>query len=299
VINGVLLIDKPAGPTSHDIVDAVRKWSRQRRVGHTGTLDPAATGLLVVLLGPATRLAQWMVGAVKDYEGTALFGVGTDTLDADGRETERRRCGFGPDELRAAAAAMVGDSVQVPPKYSAIKINGKPAYALARKGLEPELAGRPVTIESFQIVPTGGGDFPTAEFKLACSSGTYVRSVIADLGAALGCPAHLTSLRRTRVGPFTLERAVTVEELRQSEPEAAAPLISAREGVVMPEVLAGESDLAALRNGQAVPFSAVGAPARPGETAKIIGPDGNELLGLGKIQDGRVKPFLVLNRDLC
>jgi tRNA pseudouridine55 synthase len=295
MLDGFLLIDKPAGPTSHDIVNIVRKWSGQRRVGHTGTLDPAATGLLVMVLGQATRLSQWMTRAEKEYEGAALFGIGTATLDAMGRETDRFPCDFSAAELKKAAADMLGDSIQVPPKYSAVKIKGKPAYAWARQGLEPQLAGRPITIKSFSITMTGQGKFPTAEFKLVCSSGTYVRSVIADLGAALNCPAHLTALRRIRVGRFNLDEAVTVPELTQLSLEGAGKiLLPLRAGLDMPEVVIEEEDMALLLNGRAVRSAGPKPPGSPGEIVKIIGPHHDELLGLGKIQDDRVKPFTVI-----
>ncbi|MEO8376731.1 MAG: tRNA pseudouridine(55) synthase TruB, partial [Candidatus Sumerlaeota bacterium] len=210
--HGVLLVDKPAGITSHDVVDRVRKVFGTRRVGHAGTLDPGATGLLVMLLGEATKISEYLIGCDKSYEGTMQLGVVSDTYDAEGEikpgagKTLPRKM----DDLQEFASDLTGDIDQVPPAYSAKKVAGKKLYEYARQGNVPEIESREITVSDFEIL-TYEGD--KAEFGVDCSSGTYVRSLVHSLGEAAGCGAILIELRRTDVGPFGIEDAHTLENL--------------------------------------------------------------------------------------
>jgi tRNA pseudouridine55 synthase len=210
-VNGLLIIDKPAGMTSHDVVYRLRKITGEKSIGHLGTLDPMATGVLPLLLGKFTRLAQYFSSAEKSYTGTIRFGFATDTYDAEGEPA-------GPDampaltleQIRAAASRFHGEMQQTPPPYSAKKIAGKPAYKLAREGKPVELKAARVHIASFEITALNG---PEAAFTMAISAGGYVRSVAHELGQDLRCGAHLSSLRRTQAGVFTLADAHTLDEL--------------------------------------------------------------------------------------
>jgi tRNA pseudouridine55 synthase len=210
-VNGLLVIDKPAGMTSHDVVGRMRKIAGERSIGHLGTLDPMATGVLPLLLGKFTRLAQYFSSAEKSYEGTIRFGFATDTYDAEGEPA-------GPDcnptltlgQVRMAASRFHGEMQQMPPPYSAKKIGGKPAYKLAREGKPVDLKAVTVRIAGFEIVALEGAE---ADFTMAISAGGYVRAVAHEMGQALGCGAHLSSLRRTQAGVFTVAGAHTLEEL--------------------------------------------------------------------------------------
>jgi tRNA pseudouridine55 synthase len=214
-VNGLLIIDKPSGMTSHDVVGKLRKITGERSIGHLGTLDPMATGVLPLLLGKFTRLAQYFSSAEKSYEGTIRFGFATDTYDVEGQAA-------GPDvwaevnppltleRVRDAAARFHGEMQQMPPTFSAKKIAGTPAYKLAREGKPVELKTATIRISSFEILALTDAE---ASFAMSISAGGYVRSVAHELGQDLGCGAHLSSLRRTQAGVFTLEGAHTLEEL--------------------------------------------------------------------------------------
>jgi len=212
--NGLLLVDKASGLTSHDVVAQVRTILNERRVGHAGTLDPMATGLLVLAVGPSTRLLRFAQSEVKRYRGTVQLGVATDSLDADGAPTERRAVPvISHDVMNAAAGAMLGVQQQVPPMVSAVKVGGRRLHQLARQGIEVEREARDVTIHSFALVAT---DDPSVwSFDVECSVGTYVRVLLSDLTSALGTVGHLSSLRRTRSGDFRVEDALSVEQLSE------------------------------------------------------------------------------------
>ena len=224
-MNGVLIIDKPAGLTSHDVVNRVRRILQQRSVGHLGTLDPMATGILPLVTGNFTRLAQFYVSSEKVYEGTIRFGFSTDTYDAEGDPTsEPRNTTLQRDDLESAAAKFRGVISQTPPPFSAKKIKGVPAYKLARKQKEVVLQPVQVEIKEFEILSC---EQDRATFRARVASGTYMRSVAHDLGQVLACGAHLESLRRTAVAEFTLADAHTLEELSAaSAPCAIAPASS-------------------------------------------------------------------------
>ena len=190
---GLLLIDKPAGITSHDVVDRVRRALGTRKVGHAGTLDPLATGLLLIGVGRATRLLRFLSELPKTYEGTALLGVETDTLDADGTVLRRASVDVRRSALERALSAKEGDSMQAPPAYSAVKVGGRTLHSAARSGEELRAAERPISVESFRLRGFRADSF---EFEVTCSSGTYVRVLVAEVGSDLGPGAHLTRLRR-------------------------------------------------------------------------------------------------------
>jgi tRNA pseudouridine55 synthase len=210
-LDGAILIDKPSGPTSHDVVDAIRRQFGIKKVGHCGTLDPNATGLLIIVLGRGTKLSEKLMGDDKVYEGTIKFGETTDSYDSDGELVASLPVmPMTLDELNEAAAAFIGDQMQVPPMVSAIKKSGVPLYKLARKGIEVEREPRLIHIYNFRFT-----DYqePLGTFKLACTKGTYVRSVAHDLGQKLGCGAHVATLRRTASGKFDVAAAKPLDEI--------------------------------------------------------------------------------------
>lgn len=208
---GVLLVDKPTGLTSHDVVDRVRRKLRMKRIGHAGTLDPMATGLLIILVGKATKISQYLMSLDKVYEGTLLLGVSTDSHDVDGEVVAEREV---PPLTEAAVTELlrgfVGDQYQTPPMFSAKKVGGVPLYKLARKGQTIEREPRFIRVSAFDLLEFS---IPRLGFRVACSKGTYVRTLAHDLGEKIGCGAHLTALRRTRIERFSISEAVTLEEL--------------------------------------------------------------------------------------
>ena len=208
-LDGAILIDKPAGPTSHDVVDAIRRRFGIKKVGHCGTLDPNATGLLIIVLGRGTKLSERLMGDDKVYEGTIKFGETTDSYDCDGELTASLPVPpLTLDQLNEEAAKFVGDQMQMPPMVSAIKKNGVPLYKLARKGIEVEREPRLVHIYNFRFTSY---EPPSGQFKIACTKGTYVRSLAHDLGQKLGCGAHLTTLRRSASGKFDVADALPLD----------------------------------------------------------------------------------------
>ncbi len=250
-MNGVLIVDKPAGPTSHDVINRVRRILGQRSVGHLGTLDPMATGVLPLVIGSLTRLAQFYTHAEKTYEGTIRFGFSTDTYDAEGEPTSAaqavRLCA---DEVKAMATRFRGLIEQTPPPFSAKKIQGVPAYKLARKHKEVSVKPVQVEIREFDILSV---EADRARFRARVGSGTYMRSVAHDMGQMLGCGAHLESLRRTAVAEFTLEDAHTLEELANAGESLDDLFVHPRKLLPeLPNVTADELAAARIRNGRTV-----------------------------------------------
>jgi len=222
--SGVLLVDKPADWTSHDVVNCVRRRFRLKKAGHCGTLDPMATGLLVLVLGKATKLASRLSGQDKTYSGTMRFGVCTSTQDREGEVTAAADPGdLNETRVREVFAAFEGEQLQIPPMVSAVKHNGKPLYKLARKGIEVEREPRPVTVHKLELLELRP---PDADFLLECSKGTYVRTLCADIGDRLGCGAHLYNLRRIRSGRFDVDRSHGMDEIKAWErPELLANMM--------------------------------------------------------------------------
>jgi len=212
-ISGVLVVDKPIGLTSHDVVQIIRKGTNIRRAGHTGTLDPRASGVLVILVGPAVRLSEYVSASDKRYQAVVRLGQSTDTYDADGRVVSTSPVNITEDEFSNALKQFIGEIEQVPPPYSAVKVKGKKAYEMAREGEEVELLPRKIQVYNLDLLEWAP---PDAVIDVYCSSGTYVRSLAHDLGEALGCGAHLVGLRRTKSGRFTLRDAVPLRKLRES-----------------------------------------------------------------------------------
>lgn len=209
--DGILLVDKPSGPTSHDVVASIRSRFHFNKVGHGGTLDPQATGLLVILLGKGTKLSNRFAGSDKNYEGTMQFGVSTDSQDAQGNIIREAEFGHVTrEQLEAEMKKLTGDIMQTPPMVSAVKINGVPLYKRARKGETVEREPKLIHIYEFKLVSFS---LPHAAFFLRCSKGTYVRTMCSDIGDALGCGAHLEQLRRTRCGDFSVEDAVPADTI--------------------------------------------------------------------------------------
>ncbi len=221
--DGVLLVDKPKTWTSHDVVAKVRGHFRFKKVGHCGTLDPMATGLLVLVLGHATKLSEKLMGDDKAYEGTMILGTTTDTGDCDGQITDTKPVPALTDaQLLEVMAKFKGDIQQIPPMVSAIKHEGRPLYKLARKGIEVVREPRLIHIFDLRLLKF---ESPRIEFRLACSKGTYVRTLAADMGAQLGCGAHLAELRRTASGKFSIEQAHTLEQVLAQPKDALAQWI--------------------------------------------------------------------------
>lgn len=225
-LDGVLLVDKPGDHTSHDVVARLRGALHMRRIGHAGTLDPMATGLMVILVGKATSLSQYLTSLDKEYEGTVEFGKVTDSQDADGQVMETRPVpALSEADLLAAIKGFLGDQYQTPPMYSAIKIGGVPLYKKARKGEEVEREPRFIRVMSWDLLKL---ELPRFDFRLRCSKGTYVRTLAHDLGQKLGCGAHLAALRRTAVGGFNVSAALTIEQIEKlPRPELERRLIPA------------------------------------------------------------------------
>ena len=252
-MNGLLVLDKPSGLTSHDVVAIVRRATGEKSIGHLGTLDPMATGVLPLLLGKYTRLAQFFGQAEKHYEGHIRFGYATDTFDAEGTAVAPPQPLMQSlSDLRQLAKGFHGDIDQVPPVYSAKKINGVPAHKLARAGAEVPVKPARITIHHFELTSLEGD---TAAFTMQVSAGGYVRSVAHELGQLAGCGAHLSSLRRTRAGVFTLDHAITVEQLKLAAAPAEIEALLPHPRTLLPEmpsVTVDEQMAGRLRNGMQV-----------------------------------------------
>jgi len=227
---GILLVDKPQGLTSHDVVDRIRRLYQTRRVGHAGTLDPMATGLLILLVGKATKASQYLMSQEKTYSGEATLGMTTDSQDADGAMVETRPVpDLTAEAIQAAMKTMLGDQYQTPPMHSARKVGGKKLYELARQGIEIAREPRFIRVESFKLLEWNA---PKVTFDVHCTKGTYVRTLAYDLGEKLGCGAHLSALRRTSSGTLKLDQAMSLEKLGSLSPdELVARLIPVHQAV--------------------------------------------------------------------
>jgi tRNA pseudouridine55 synthase len=288
-VDGVLVCDKPAGMTSHDVVARVRRLAGQRRVGHGGTLDPPATGVLVLALGRATRLLPFLPMEPKRYLAVVAFGAETDTLDAAGTVTATAAAGgLAEEAVRAVLPGFLGPQLQVPPMVSAVKVGGERLYAKARRGEQVAREPRPVTIHALRLLAFEPGERPLATLEVTCSGGTYVRALAADLGRAVGALAHLNRLRRVAVGRFGEGDAHPLAEL---EALAAAggrlPLLAPAAALSMAVRSLSTAEAAALANGQSL------TPSGRPEPVAAVAPDGR-LVAVVQDGDGRARPRVVL-----
>lgn len=286
-VNGILLFDKPPGVSSNQALQRVRRAFNARKAGHTGALDVLATGLLPLCFGEATKLSSYLLEADKSYRATFRLGVATDSGDAEGQVLETKpTASVDAGHLRDAVEALTGDIRQVPPMHSALKRNGRPLYELARRGVEVERAPRSVRVSRFELLSREGDDVKAA---IDCSKGTYIRSLAIELGRLLGCGAHVTALRRTHAGPFSIDGAVTLEGIETHMADGGdidallVPMDRALDGY--PEVALDAPACSAVRQGQPV---RVASP--PPGLVRLYGP-GREFVGLGVgAGDGRVSP---------
>lgn len=284
--DGLLVVDKPTGWTSHDVVAKVRRLARTRKVGHAGTLDPMATGVLLLGIGAATRLLGHLALTGKEYRATVRLGVTTVSDDAEGDVVERRDASRVPDTaIATAVAALTGQIEQVPSSVSAVKVDGVRSYARVRAGQDVALAARPVTVSRFDLLERRGDDLDVA---VACSSGTYVRALARDLGAALGVGAHLTVLRRTRVGPFDLTAAHQLDALAAAPDavdEAVLPLDAAAAAAFPVRRLTGD-EATALSHGRRLTPTGAGGPVAALDPA-------DRCVALVEDRDGAARPLVV------
>lgn len=274
-MHGLIVIDKEKGLTSHDVVNLLRRQTGIRKIGHTGTLDPMATGVLILCIGRATRVASYVQGHDKVYQLTMEFGKETDTLDAEGEVTKTSEVIPSEDAIRSILQDFLGEQEQIPPMYSAIKVNGKKLYEHARKGEVVEVSPRRVTIYSIEFLSY---DAPNLTLRVHCSSGTYIRSFARDLAYALGTVGHLTALRREKVGEIGMEDTVSLEELRNMDGENIEALLLPMEVALkdLPKLVVDHEDATRLRHGQHL---RVNAPLCPELCIEVNG----ELLGIGEV----------------
>jgi tRNA pseudouridine55 synthase len=304
-MDGVLVIAKPAGPTSHDVVALVRRLAATKRVGHGGTLDPFASGVLPLFLGRATRLVEYHLGDRKGYTATVCFGAASTTDDLEGELTPSDGPAPTREALEAAFAAFVGPISQRPPAYSAIKVAGRRAYAMARAGEQVELAGRDVTIHRLELAEWDGADpeRPIAILEVECSAGTYIRALARDLGEAVGNAAYLGALVRTASGPFRLDDAVSIEAAREAAADGAdalaALLLPVDAGLDdLPELVVADDDVRAIARGQFIrphaTDAATLAAARKGGGPIRVRDRSGRLVAIATMTDGRLAPDKVL-----
>lgn len=295
-ISGLLVVDKPAGPTSHDVVNRMRRLYATRRVGHAGTLDPPATGVLLIGLGRATRILGFLQALPKTYRAVVLFGTTTSTQDATGSVLEERPCAFSATDLDAAAAAMVGEISQMPPMVSAVRLGGERLYVAARRGAEVERPARRVTVYQLEVSrfdPGVGGPGWEATIDVRCSSGTFVRTIAADLGEQLGCGAHVRTLRRLSVGSLGEPDARTPDRLEALEPpqRLAAVLPMSRALRDFESVMVSGAELEAVSHGRSL-----GEPDEadePGDPVAVVDPDGT-LVAVYRRHGAGLRPAAVL-----
>jgi tRNA pseudouridine55 synthase len=274
---GLLLVDKPSGVTSHDVVDAVRRRLGTRKVGHAGTLDPMATGLLLIGVGRATRLLRFLGELPKTYEGTLRLGIETDTLDAEGEVVRETPVDVTEAQVAGAMRALVGESLQRPPAFSAVKVGGRKLYEAARAGEQLEAEPRPIRVDTFDLLSF---DPPDAAFRVVCSGGTYVRVLAAGVGAALSCGAHLTSLRRTAIGPHAVEDAVVPDDV--SEPLQIGAAVAH-----LPRLDLDADEAVAASHGRPLGPAGVSGPYA------VFAPEGR-LIGVYEDDGPRARPQVIL-----
>lgn len=286
---GFLVVDKPSGITSNQVVARVRKATGVKKVGHAGTLDPMATGVLVLAIGEVTRLIRYIQDLPKEYLATAQFGVATDTLDADGAVLSREPMDLRPGEVERAAERFFGTIHQVPPMVSALKHEGRRLYELAREGEVVEREARPVSIHELEIVSVEPGPYPEVELRVVCGKGTYVRTLADDIAGVLGGAAHLTALRRTRIGSLTVSEAVPLERLESWEHNLLPP---ERALADIPTVKVAAQTAAGVKHG--MKFVAGEMAAAPENTPYQVVNDDGRLLAVYRRIGEQARPEVVL-----
>lgn len=279
-MNGVVIVDKPAGITSHDVVSRLRRIYKTRRVGHTGTLDPMATGVLPVCIGSATKAADMLVSSIKRYSAELMLGKRTDTLDIEGTVIEECPVEVSAEDIRNAILSFVGEQEQLPPMYSAIKQNGKKLYELARMGVETERDKRRIIIHSIEIQSI---DIPYVKIDVRCSKGTYIRSLCDDIGRKLGCGAVMTALRRTETAGFTAEEARAIDDLEAMENAFDAVIPTDRLFDKLPRIDLNEKQEKSIKNGVRMTWRT----GKEGEVYRLYGNDGS-FLCVSKLSDSRL-----------
>ena len=296
-VSGILVLDKPSGMTSNGALQQAKRLFNAAKAGHTGSLDPLATGVLPICFGEATKFSQYVLDADKGYDATIRLGVGTDTLDAEGEELARADAShINREQVEAAIARLRGPLSQLPPMYSALKRDGQPLYKLARQGLEVERKPRAVVIHRMACDDFREGETAEADVSIGCSKGTYVRSLAESLGELLGVPAHVRALRRTEAGPYQLSGSITLEQLRVIAGQGEATLDSVLAPMDTPlmslnRVELGESASFYLKQGQPVLV-----PNGPRDGMVRVYSGGDSFLGIGEmLEDGRVAPRRLVN----
>ncbi len=289
-MDGIVVVDKPVGMTSHDVVDEARRRLGTTRVGHAGTLDPDATGVLVLGVGKATRLLSYVQAQPKRYSAVARFGVDTTTGDASGRVVRRRRAQLTAEAVEEAAQAFTGEIEQVPPMVSAVKVGGERLYRKARRGEEVERPPRRVVVHDLRLLEFGAGAEPEARLEIVCSAGTYIRALVADLGAQLGCGAHVVSLRRTEAGGFSEEDAVPLEAIEEAR---LRPMLEAVR--FLPRVAVDHALAAKVSNGQALDAGAFAQVEGYEEGAPLALVSGGDLLAIYARLGDRLRAERVLS----
>ncbi|WP_457641786.1 tRNA pseudouridine(55) synthase TruB [Persephonella sp.] len=288
-MDGILLVDKPEGITSNYLVQKIKKHIKEKKVGHTGTLDFAATGLMIITVGKATRLTEYFQGLDKEYITTGELGKITDTYDRQGKIIEEKKCSITEKQLIEAVKSFIKTYPQMPPPYSSKRIRGKRAYQLAKKGIDVQLKPKEVTIYSIEILKI---DLPFFTIKVHCSSGTYIRSLIKEIGDSLDCGAYVYSLRRTKVGKFSVENSLTLDQLlKMTKKEIESKLISLRDALYfLPEIILDPGFDERFLKGQRfkVPYQLKG-------TVKVLDKNGL-FLGIGDVKENSIlQPVKVFN----
>ncbi len=293
-MNGVLIVDKPAGWTSHDVVQKLRRILREKKIGHTGTLDPLATGVLVLCIGKATRIIRYLESDDKEYTAELMLGTITETQDSDGRVLEKRAYAVPPvEKVKEVLGQFRGTVCQRPPAYSALKVSGVPSYRLARAGTLTEHEERAVTIHAIELLDYRD---PLVRFSVTCSKGTYVRTLCADIGERLGPGAHLTSLIRTRAGRFRLEEALSLDRVAQAAAadNASSIMLSLREALTaLPEITVGGPDAERVVHGNAIPLPACHCSRDLPGRVRISTQDGT-LVAVARLNGGLLSPETVV-----
>lgn len=297
-VHGVLLLDKPLGWSSNDALVRAKRLLRAQKAGHTGTLDPLATGLLPLCFGEATKFSQDLLDADKTYEATVLLGRKTATGDAEGEVIAERPVICDSAAVQAALQSFLGEIEQIPPMHSALKKDGRPLYEYARAGQTVERAARRVTIHAIAVLDCALPEAPSFRMRVTCSKGTYIRTLAEDIGEALGCGAHLTALRRTGVGDLTLDGAVTLEQL-EAQDDAARPQMLAPVDALLqrcPPVQLDAGTAARFLQGQRIAGRDLGLSApqfaalKEGVLARVYGGEPSRLLGVARMREGALRP---------